>query len=82
MQQRSGSLLEPLTHAAVTELKKSGVLRLQTKVRKSKYLNNLVEQDYRRVEQRLYPMLGFKNFTNATVTTSGIEPVQKIRKGQ
>ena len=72
----------PATHAAVTELKKSGVLRLQTKVRKSKYLNNLIEQDHRRVKQRLYPMLGFKSFSNATVTISGIELVQKIRKGQ
>jgi len=58
------------------------VLRLQTKVRKSKYLNNLSEQDHSRVKQRLHPMLGFKNFTNATVTISGIELVQKIRKGQ
>jgi len=58
------------------------VLRLQTKVLKSKYLNHLIEQDHRRVKQRLYPMLGFKNFTNATVTISGVELVQKIRKGQ
>ena len=58
------------------------MLRLQTKVRKSKYLNNLSEQDHSRVRQRRYPMLGFKNFTNATVTISGIELVQKIRKGQ
>jgi transposase-like protein len=58
------------------------VLRLQTKVRKSKYLNNLIEQDHRRVKQRLYPMLGFKNISNAAVTISGIELVQKIRKGQ
>jgi hypothetical protein len=27
-------------------------------------------------------MLGFKNFRNAAVTISGIELVQKIRKGQ
>jgi transposase-like protein len=27
-------------------------------------------------------MLGFKSFRNATVTISGIELVQKIRKGQ
>ncbi len=48
----------------------------------SKYLNNLVEQDHGRVKQRLYPMLGFKNFGNAAVTVSGIEMVRKIRKGQ
>lgn len=52
------------------------------KLRTSKYLSNLVERDHRRVKQRLYPMLGFKHFGNAAVTVSGIELVQKIRKGQ
>src|SRR5215216_21674 len=72
----------PATHAAVAELKKSGVLRPRMKVRTSKYLNNLVEQDHRRVKQRIYPMLGFKDCSNAAVTISGIELVQKMRKGQ
>ena len=72
----------PATHAAVAELNQSGVLRPQTKVRTGKYLNNLVEQDHGRVKQRIYPMLGFKSFRNAAVTISGIELVQKIRKGQ
>jgi transposase-like protein len=72
----------PATHAAVAELKKCRVLRPQAKVRTSKYLNNLIEQDHRRVKQRLYPMLGFKNFANASVTVSGVELVNKIRKGQ
>ena len=58
------------------------MLRLETKVWTSKYLNNIVEQDHRRVKQRLYPMLGFKSFTNAAITISGIELAQKIRKGQ
>jgi transposase-like protein len=71
----------PATHAAVAELTMCGVLRPQTKVRTSKYLNNLVEQDHRRVKQRIYPMLGFKKFANASVTISGIELVHKIRKG-
>ncbi|MDQ3253891.1 MAG: transposase, partial [Acidobacteriota bacterium] len=34
------------------------------------------------VKQRYYPMLGFKTLNNAAVTLSGIELVQKIRKGQ
>jgi len=72
----------PATHASVAELKKSGVLRPLAKVRTSKYLNNLVEQDHRRVKQRIYPMLGFKKFANASVTISGIELAQQIRKGQ
>ena len=58
------------------------MLRPPAKVRTSKYLNNLVEQDHRKVKERIYPMLGFKKFRNASVTLSGIELVQKIRKGQ
>jgi transposase-like protein len=48
----------------------------------SQYLNNLVEQDHRRVKQRIRPMLGFKRFDNAVVTISGIELAEKIKKGQ
>ena len=58
------------------------VLRAETKVWTSKSLNDIVEQDHRRVKQRTYPMLGFKEFANAAITISGIELVQKIRKGQ
>ena len=63
-------------------LKAEGVLPANVVVRTSKYLNNLVEQDHRRVKQRYYPMLGFKRFGNAAVTISGIELIQKIKKGQ
>ena len=70
------------SHQAVSELKAEGVLPSETQVRTSKYLNNLIEQDHRRVKQRYYPMLGFKRFTNAVITISGIELIQKIRKGQ
>ena len=48
----------------------------------SQYLNNLIEQDHRRVKQRIRPMLGFKRFDNAVVTVSGIELAEKIKKGQ
>jgi putative transposase len=72
----------PATHSAVAELKKEEVLPSEMKIWTSKYLNNIVEQDHRRVKQRIYPMLGFKSFRNANVTISGIELVQKIRKGQ
>jgi transposase-like protein len=52
------------------------------RVRSSQYLNNLIEQDHRRVKQRVRPMLGFKRFDNAAVTISGIELAEKIKKGQ
>jgi transposase-like protein len=70
------------THTAISELKAKNVLPQTTQVRTSKYLNNLIEQDHRRVKQRVYPMLGFKRFSNAAVTISGIELAQKIRKRQ
>ncbi|MDQ3652270.1 MAG: IS6 family transposase [Acidobacteriota bacterium] len=70
------------THQAVAQLKAEAVLASTVEVRTSKYLNNLIEQDHRRVKQRYYPMLGFKSFSNAAVTLSGIELAQKIKKGQ
>lgn len=51
-------------------------------MRSSKYLNNMIEQDHRRIKQRTRPMLGFKRFGNAAVTISGIELLQKIQKHQ
>jgi transposase-like protein len=53
----------------------------QTKLRSSKYLNNLIEQDHRGIKSRTGPMLGFKNFGAAT-TIAGIELLRRIRKGQ
>jgi transposase-like protein len=45
---------------AVRELKAEGSLPTETKLRSSKYLNNLIEQDHRSVKQRVAVMLGFK----------------------
>ena len=72
----------PATHAAVADLKASRVIRPETKVWTSKYLNNIIEQDHRRVKQRVYSMLGFERFRNAAIAIAGIELAQKIRKGQ
>jgi transposase-like protein len=54
----------------------------RTKVRSSKYLNNLIEQDHRCVKLRLGPMLGLKRFRRASITIAGIELMHRIRKGQ
>jgi transposase-like protein len=51
-------------------------------VRTSKYLNNRIEQDHRRVKQRLRPVLGLKSFRTAGVVISGIELAEKIKKKQ
>jgi len=70
------------SHRAVREMKETGELSQRVRVRSSQYLNNLIEQDHRRVKQRVQPMLGFKRFDNAAVTISGIELAEKIKKGQ
>ena len=64
------------------ELKADGSLPANTRLRSSKYLNNLIEQDRRGVKQRIAVMLGFKEFRNAAITIAGIELMHRIRKGQ
>jgi len=52
------------------------------RIRQSKYLNNLVEQDHREIKRRTRPMLGFKNFRCARILLGGIECMHMIAKGQ
>jgi transposase-like protein len=61
------------SHRAVREIKADGELSADTKVRSSKYLNNLIEQDHRGVNSRLGPMLGFRRFRTAAITIAGVE---------
>jgi len=70
------------SHRAVREMKADGLLAEGTKVRSSKYLNDLIEQDHRNIKSRTNVMLGFKRFWNAATTISGIELIHRIRKGQ
>ncbi|WP_235028575.1 IS6 family transposase [Caballeronia choica] len=70
------------SHRAVREMKVDGLLPQRPKLRSSKYLNNLIEQDHRHIKSRVNVMLGFKRFRNAAVTISGIELMHRIRKGQ
>ena len=64
------------------DLKTTGELPKRVKVRSSKYLNNTIEQDHRRVKHRLGPMLRRKSFRTAAVVIGGVELVEKIKKGQ
>ena len=70
------------SHRAVGELKDTGELPKRVVLRSSKYLNNLIEQDHRRIKQRLRPMLGLKSFRTARVVIGGIELAERIKKGQ
>src|SRR4029079_19335212 len=51
-------------------------------IRQSRYLNNCIEQDHRRIKRRVRPMLGFKSMDSARAILSGIEMIHMIRKGQ
>ena len=68
------------SHRAVREMREDGPLPRCTKLRSSKYLNNLIKQDHRGIKFRTRPMLGFKNFESATIIIAGIELLRRIRK--
>jgi transposase-like protein len=70
------------SHRAVSDLKETGELPQRVLVRTSKYLNNTIEQDHRRVKQRLRPMLGLKSVRTTAIVIGGIELAEKIKKGQ
>ena len=48
------------------------------KIRSCKYLNNIVEQEHRRIKSQVQPMLGFKKFYNARRVLMGVELLQKL----
>jgi len=70
------------SHRAVREMKRDGLLPSTTGLRSSKYLNNLIEQDHRKIMSRVNAMLGFKRFSDAAVIIAGIELMHRIRKDQ
>jgi len=70
------------SHRAVREMRTDGLLPKGTKLRSSKYLNNLIEQDHRGVKSRTQPMLGFKNFESAVITIAGVGLLHRIHKNQ
>ena len=74
------------SHSALRRMGMNGEFNFRGRkpvtIRCWQYLNNVVEQDHRRVKGRLRPMLGFKTFYNARRVIIGIELVQKIHKRQ
>jgi hypothetical protein len=63
-------------------MKTDGLLPKNTTLQASKYLNNLIEQDHRRIKSRVNVMLGFKRFGHAAVTITCIELKHRSRKGR
>jgi transposase, IS6 family len=52
------------------------------KLRRVKYLNNVIEQDHRFIKKKVRSSQCFKSFHTAERTLEGIEAVNMIRKGQ
>ncbi len=52
------------------------------KLRRVKYLNNVIEQDHRFVKKKVQASQCFKSFHTAERTLEGIEAVNMMRKGQ
>ncbi|SIT47499.1 hypothetical protein BN2475_750011 [Paraburkholderia ribeironis] len=54
-----------VSHRAVPEMKADELLLKDTTLRSSKYLNDVIGQDYRHIKSQLNVILGFKRFRNA-----------------
>jgi transposase-like protein len=63
-------------------MKADGQFAFSTKLRSSKYLNNVIEQDHRDVKLRIDPRLGFTRFKTAAITIADIELSRRIQKRQ
>lgn len=51
-------------------------------IRSSKYMNNAIEQDHRRIKRRIRSMLGFKSEAAASITLAGIKLIHMVRRLQ
>ena len=67
-------------HAGLQQFNRDYKKRI--KIRQCKYLNNIIEQDHRRIKRLTRPMLGFKNFYAAQRTLAGMEVMAMIKKAQ
>ena len=68
--------------SATKAMKRAGELWRFSRLRQAKYLNNIVEQDHRRIKRLVRPGLGFQSFRTARRTLAGYEIMAMMRKGQ
>jgi transposase-like protein len=61
---------------------KGKVLPFDCKLRRVKYLNNVIEQDHRAIRRRWRAMQRFRSFRTAERTIEGVEAMHVMRKGQ
>jgi len=67
---------------AFTASQDEKVLPQDCRLRRVKYLNNVIEQDHRFVKKKVRAAQCFKSFYTAERTLEGIEAINMIRKGQ
>ena len=72
----------PAYPSATKSMKKAGELSCFARLRQLKYVNNIVEQDHRRIKRLVRPGLGFKAMSTARQIICGYEIFAMIRKGQ
>ncbi len=72
----------PAYPRAAADIKRAGELWRFSQLRQCKYLNNIVEQDHRRIKRLVRPGLGFGSLRTAKRTLAGYEAMAMIRKGQ
>ena len=71
----------PAYPCAAMEMQRADELWRFSRLRQCKYLNNIVEQDHRRIKQLVRPGLGFGSVPTAKRTLAGYETMAMIRKG-
>ena len=72
----------PAYPSASKSMKKTGELSRFVRLRQIKYLNNIVEQDHRRIKRLVRPGLGFKPMRTARRIIAGYEIFAMMRKDQ
>jgi transposase-like protein len=72
----------PAYPCVIEQLKEDGELRRISRLRRCTFLNNIVEQDHRRMKRLVRPGLGFGSFHTARRTLAGYETMAMVRKCQ
>ncbi|MBC6973936.1 IS6 family transposase, partial [Bacillus sp. Xin] len=72
----------PAYPLAIEKLKEEKMMPEGVKIRRIRYLNNIVEQDHRFIKKRVRSMLGFHSYETANSILSGMEAMHMMKKGQ
>jgi len=72
----------PAYPVAIQELKEEKSMPEGIQIRQVRYLNNIVEQDYRFIKRRVRSMPGLKSFRSATYILCGIEAMIRLKRNR